>query len=170
MRLGKDLTDKPIYSVAEGRYLGRVKDFFMDSDLQKITALHLGSEGIFTRKSLLILREQITLLGQDVILTVDSEAVLDEKTVPDLNAWLRRDNLVNRQVDTTGGTKVGAIGDVLVDEEGNVVGFKLARVSVEGPIARKQAIAREVVTDSGSLDGTMTIDMPKAEQHELSLG
>jgi uncharacterized protein YrrD len=170
MRLGKDLTDKPIYSVSEGRYLGRVKDFFMDSELQKITALHLGSEGIFTRKSLLILREQVTLLGQDVILTVDSEAVLDEKLVPDLNAWLRRDTLVNRQVDTTGGTKVGAVGDVLMDDEGIVVGFKLARVNVEGPIARKQAIAREVVTDTGGLDGAITIDMAKAEQHELSLG
>jgi sporulation protein YlmC with PRC-barrel domain len=170
MRLGKDLSDKPIYSVTEGRQLGRVKDFYLDNNLEKITALFLGSEGLFSRKSLFIQREQVTLLGLDVVLTVDSDVVIDEKQILDLNAWVKRENLVGRQVDTTGGTRVGVIGDVIVDNEGQVVGFKLARVNVEGPIARKQAIAREVVTDTGGAAGVMTIDMPRAEQHELSLG
>jgi len=169
MRLGKDLTDKPMISVTDGRQVGRVKDFYLDANLEKIVGLYLGSEGIFSRKSLLIKRDQVTLLGVDAILLSNSEAVIDEKQVPDLNAWVRRESLAGRVVDTTGGTRVGVIGDVIVDDAGVVLGFKLARVHVEGPIARKQAIAREVVTDTGGAEGAMTIDMAQAEQHSLSL-
>jgi hypothetical protein len=58
-------------------------------------------------------------------------------------------------VDTTGGTHH--------HDGGQVIGFKLARVFVEGPIARKQVIAREVVIEVGDVDGTMTIDMAQAD-------
>jgi sporulation protein YlmC with PRC-barrel domain len=83
--------------------------------------------------------------------------------------WVRRQDVVGREVDTTGGTKVGVIGDVIINDDDGVIGFKLARVFVEGPIAKKQTIAREVVVDTGAVDGVMTIDLAQAEQHELTL-
>jgi hypothetical protein len=44
MRLGKDLLDKPIISLTDGRNVGKVKDLYLDEQLEKITALYLGSE------------------------------------------------------------------------------------------------------------------------------
>ena len=83
--------------------------------------------------------------------------VIDESVATEIDKWMRRQELVGREVDTTGGTKVG------------VIGFKLARIFVEGPIAKKQAVAREVVVDTGAEDGVMTVDLAQAEQHSLSL-
>ena len=79
MRIGKDLVDKPIYSVTDGRFLGKVKDVYLNSNLENIMGLYLGSEGIFNRRNILISRERVTLLGTDVILVADSDVVLEEE-------------------------------------------------------------------------------------------
>jgi len=169
MRLGKDLLDKPLISVTDGRIVGRVKDLYLDNNLERIVGLYLGSEGIFSRKSMLVSRDRVTLLGIDAILAADSDVVIDESVATEIDQWTRRQELVGREVDTTGGTKVGVIGDVIINDDDGVIGFKLARVFVEGPIAKKQAVAREVVVDTGAEDGVMTIDLAQAEQHSLSL-
>ena len=169
MRLGKDLLDKPLISVTDGRIVGRVKDLYLDNNLEKIVGLYLGSEGIFSRKSMLVSRDRVTLLGIDAILAADSDVVIDESVATEIDQWVRRQELVGREVDTTGGTKVGVIGDVIINDDDGVIGFKLARVFVEGPIAKKQAVAREVVVDTGAEDGVMTIDLAQSEQHSLSL-
>ena len=169
MRLGKDLLDKPLISVTDGRIVGRVKDLYLDNNLERIVGLYLGSEGIFSRKSMLVSRDRLTLLGIDAILAADSDVVIDESGATEIDQWVRRQELVGREVDTTGGTKVGVIGDVIINDDDSVIGFKLARVFVEGPIAKKQAVAREVVVDTGAKDGVMTIDLAQAEQHSLSL-
>jgi uncharacterized protein YrrD len=168
MRAGKDLTEKSIYSLTDGRLVGKVKDLYLDSNLERVVGLYLGSEGIFSRKNMLITRDRVTLFGVDAVLVADSEVVLEEAQVAELDTWVRRQDLAGRDVDTPGGTRVGIIGDILVDDEGTVVGFKLARTFVEGPISRKHAVAREVVVDTGGEDGVMTIDLAQAEQHDLS--
>ncbi|MBI1880049.1 MAG: PRC-barrel domain-containing protein, partial [Chloroflexi bacterium] len=43
MRLGKDLVDKPIYSITEGRLVGKVKDLYLDSNLERIAGFYLCS-------------------------------------------------------------------------------------------------------------------------------
>jgi sporulation protein YlmC with PRC-barrel domain len=169
MRLGKDLLDKPIYSISDGRFVGKVKDLFLDGNLERIVGLFLGSEGIFSRKDLLVNRDQVTLFGLDVVLVAGSDVVLDVTETPDIDSWVRRQDLAGRDVNTSGGTRVGVISDILVSDEGMVLGFKLGRTFVEGPITRKQAVAREVVIDTGGADGVMTIDLAQAEQHSLSM-
>jgi sporulation protein YlmC with PRC-barrel domain len=169
MRLGKDLLDKPIYSVTDGRLVGKVKDLYLDSNLERIIGLYLGSEGLFNRRDMIVNRERVILLGIDTILAADSDIVLDEAQVDDLESWMRRQDLIGRNVDTSGGTRVGVIGDIMINDEGTVLGFKLTRIVMEGPITRKQAIAREVVVDTGAQDGVMTIDLAQAEQHSLSV-
>ncbi len=67
-------------------------------------------------------------------------------------------------MDTPGGTKVGAIGDIILGEEGHITGFTLAKVFVEGPIAQQGTLPREALIDTGNDDGIMTIDLPKVEQ------
>jgi uncharacterized protein YrrD len=170
MRLGKDLIDKPVISITDGRLVGKVKDLYLNDKLESIVGLHLGSEGIFNRRSLAISRDRVTLLGIDAILVDSSEnVVVDEEQLEGSEGWLRRQDVQGRGVDTTGGTKVGVIGEILINDQGDVLGFKLARVFVEGPMAKKQAVAREVVVDVGNVDGAMTIDLAQAEQHSLSL-
>jgi len=164
MRPGKDLIGKVIISVSDGRNLGTVKDLYLDRNLYLLAGIYLGSEGLFSRKANVISREEVVLFGLDVILVKDSAVVAEKDAVENAADWIRLDKLKGRAVDTDGGTKVGTIGDVYLDDEGRIVSFGLARTYVEGPIAERGAIIREVVVDTGAEDGAMTIDMAKAER------
>lgn len=165
MRVGKELIGKPIYSVTDGRQLGTVKDLYLDLDLGILNGIFLGREGLLNRKARVIPRKNIAILGIDTVLVTGSDVVTDNVEMPEVEMWLRRENLQGRGINTAGGTKVGTVGDVLFDEEAQVVGFALARVFVEGPVAEKRIILKEAVLDAGGKTGVVTIDLSKAEQH-----
>lgn len=164
MRLGKDLTNKPIISVTDGRILGEVKDLYIDAELYNLTGLHLGTEGLLKRKSNLIERANVVVFGIDVMLTRQADVVTDDQVLADAQAWLRLDKLRGREIDTPGGTRLGKLGDVMLDEDGRITGFTLARVYVEGPLAEKGVIKRAAVIDTGRDDSPMTVDLLKLEQ------
>ncbi|MCA9969967.1 MAG: PRC-barrel domain-containing protein [Anaerolineales bacterium] len=163
MRLGKDLTGKPIISVTDGRFIGNVKDLYVNRALDWMTGIHLGHEGLLKRKYLLVPRDQVAVFGIDAILVKETDVIttLDEQA--DAAEWLRLEKLRGREVDTPGGTKVGTVGDVIIGSEGEITGFTLGRVFVEGPIAAHGRIPRAGLVDTGSEDGAMTVDLPKVE-------
>ena len=167
MQAGKDLIGKQIISISDGRQLGTVKDLYLDSDLNLVTGVYLGPQGLFSRRSLLIEGSNVMVFGIDVVLAKHSDAVTDSSKATDWAKWIRRDKLQGRQVATAGGTKVGIIDDVILDEATRVIGFRLWRVFVEGPIAERRAVVREAVVEPGNEDEVMIIDLGKAERQSL---
>lgn len=166
MRLGKDLTDKPIITINDGRHVGKVKDIYLDHDLLRMAGIFLGKEGLLRRKEQLIERENVVVFGVDVILIKNVEVITDSKEI-DTKNWVRLDDVQGRDIDTPGGTKLGRIGDVIFNTEGEITGFKLSKVLVDGPIAEAGAISRDVLIDNGNVDGVMTIDLNKAEEQGI---
>src|SRR5690606_29428169 len=116
------------------------------------------------RKALLIPREAVVVFGVDAVLVKNADVVQDNRELDAADKWLRLDDLQGRHVDTPGGTKVGDVGDVLLDQDARVVGLKLNKVHVEGPIAADRTILRAAVLDTGSEDGVLTIDLARAER------
>ena len=163
MRLGKDLVNKQIISVTDGRSLGTAKDIYISSDLTDITGIYLGSEGLIKRKHFLIARTDVVVFGIDAILVRTSDVVAEENDLLESVAWVRLSKLSKREVDTPGGTKVASIGDIILGEKGNITGFALSRVYLEGPIEKNGTIPRTAVIDTGGEDGVMTIDLTRAE-------
>ncbi len=163
MRLGKDLLNKPIISVTDGRNLGAVKDIYLDSQLEQITGIYTGSEGLVRRKHYMIPSESVVIFGIDTILVKNRDVIVLEDERPEAVAWVRLSKLKGRQVDTSGGTKVATIGDIIMGENGEVTGFSLSKVYVEGPVAERGRIQREAMLDPGNEDGVLTIDLTKAE-------
>lgn len=168
MRPGKDLIGKPVYSMKDGRLLGSVKDLFLDLDLNVVNGIYLGSEGLFNRRITAIMRENIAIFGIDSVLVTASDVVADSTEYSILETWLRREEIQGRGVDTPGGTKVGNIGDVLLDENAKIVGYWLSKVRVAGPIAEHRQVMNDAVIDTGDRDGIMTIDLGKAERPSSS--
>ncbi len=164
MRLGKELIGKPVYSLTDGRQLGNVKDIYLDLEFDLLNGIFLGTEGMFKRKARVIARENIAVFGYDAVLVTDSDVETDNNQTPEVELWLRRDGIQGRSIETAGGTKVGTVGDILFDEKARVVGFSLARVFVAGPIAEKQVVLREAVTNAGGKDGIMILDLTQAEK------
>lgn len=167
MRLGKELTGKSIVSLTDGRILGTVKDLYVDNTLTWLVGIQTGSEGFLKRKSLLIDRTGIHLFGIDVILVKHSGVITDDEQHEPAAEWVKLSKLRGRDVDTPGGTKVGTIGDIVIDQDGRIIGFGLARTYVAGPIAAVGTISREALLDTGAQDGALTVDLTKAEQLKI---
>jgi uncharacterized protein YrrD len=170
MFLGKDIIGNPVITVNDGRSIGQAKDIYLSADCQSVAGIYLGTEGIFSRKSFLVKGEDITTIGQDAFLVKHADVIHEEGNLAQAEEiWLRRDELQGRPIDTSGGTKVGKIGDVIINGEGQVLGFSLSNVYVTGPIADNRSIAIHTVLDVGHEDGAMTIDLKQAEKQELSV-
>lgn len=164
MRKGKELIGKPIYGITDGRQVGSVKDLFVDLELTSLTGVYLGREGLINRKVQFIAKEDVAVFGIDSVLTTGSDVASDNSQVPKVDMWLRRDHLQGREVETSGGTKVGTIGDLLFDENANVAGVSLARVHVAGPIEENKVVLRPAISETGGREGVMVIDLAKAEK------
>lgn len=163
MRLGKDLINKPIYSIDEGKLLGKVQDLYFDSTYEVILGLYIGSQGLVRRKAELIRAGDVAIYGADAVLVHSSGAVTDDGALPAAKGWMRRDKLIGREVDSPAGTRLGIVGDVVIDAAGRVTAFALSRTFVEGPLAAKRVINRDTVVDTGQEDGGMTVDLVKLE-------
>ena len=170
MFLGKDIIGNPVISVNDGRSIGKVKDIYLTTDLQSVVGIYLGTEGLFSRRSLLVKTEDVVILGRDAVLVKHGGVIQDEPDISEIDeTWLRRDELQGRTVDSPGGTKIGKVGDVIINKEGKVMGFSLSQVFISGPIADNQSVAIHTVQDVGHEDGVMTIDLEQAEQQKLSV-
>lgn len=168
MRYSKNLTGKRLISVDNGTDLGIVKDVYFDGGISSVIGLYLGSEGLFKRKANVVPRVAITLFGQDAILVTQADVVTDSLQNEEIKEWVRRDQLQGRSITTAGGTKVGTVGDVLIDDEGMVVAFMLAMIYIDSPVTQARMVRRDAVLDIGSINSPMTIDLAKAEQQSLS--
>lgn len=169
MRLGKDLINKPIYSIDEGKLLGKVQDLYLDETYEVVLGLYVGSQGLVRRKSELIRAGDVVVFGTDAVLVRAGNVITDDSALPAAKSWMRRDKLAGREADTPGGTRLGVIGDVIVDPTGRITGFAMSRTYVEGPLAEKRVISRSVVLDTGQEDGRMTVDLAKLESSLIDI-
>ncbi|MGB1250309.1 MAG: PRC-barrel domain-containing protein [Candidatus Promineifilaceae bacterium] len=163
MRLSKDLVGKDVVTIDDGRIVGHVRDIYLTPGLDAMAGVFLKKEGIIRRKSILVPADAVVVFGIDVVLITSADAVTDDKTFTAAANWVRLDKLQGREVDTPGGTRIGTVGDVVLDEEGGVTAYALSRVLVEGPIGQTRAIYREAVINAGKNDDVMTIDIKRAE-------
>lgn len=164
MRYSKDLIGKSVVSIDNGRHLGSVRDVYLDENLEWLAGIYLGKEGLISRKALVVPREAVAVFGVDFVLTRSSDVVTDAKQLSEVASWLRLDQLQGREVNSTGGTRVGTVGDAILDEQARIVGFSLSRVYVEGPIAENRTIYQAAIVDKGNSDGVMTVDLATVEQ------
>jgi len=163
MRQGKDLENKPIISLTDGRMLGRAKDVYVDANLTELAGLYLGSEGMIRRRAQVIQSEDVVLFGIDVILVKNSDVIQKDKDIAGTVDWYRLKDLQGHEVHTPGGTKLGTVGDIILDETGAITGLSLSRVFVKGPLAEQGEIPREVVIETSHKEEIIRVDLAMLE-------
>jgi uncharacterized protein YrrD len=169
MLQGKDLIGNAVVTVSDGREVGKVKDVYLDAGAQRIAGIYLGASGLLSRTTYYVARKDIVTLGADAVLVTHADVVHEDGELEERKTWLRRDELQGRQVDTPGGTRIGRISDVVVNRDGEVVGFSLGQVYVDGPVADNRAIERDTVVDMGEVDGVITVNLEQAEKQALAV-
>ncbi|MFW6082682.1 MAG: PRC-barrel domain-containing protein [Chloroflexota bacterium] len=169
MRLGKSLIGNPVFGSTDGRELGEVKDLYLDNDLTSVVGIYLGREGLLRPTPLFVERNHIALFGIDVLLTAGTFTVQEGAESAEPTGWLRLERLRGREVHTPGGTRIGRIGDVALDEDARVTGFSLTSLSVKGPVAEADAVARQAMVDPENEEGGLTMDLAEAERALLEI-
>lgn len=164
MLLAEKMLGNPIYDIATGNRVGAVKDIYLDGDLRRVSGLYVGSDGMFSRTPRFIPRGNIQVIGEDSVL-----ATAEPETGPVPEDWTRRDALNGRDINTGGGTRIGTVGDVILDTHARVAGFTLDRLFVSGPLAERGAFGRTAVVETGSSADSMIVDLARAEQQNVAV-
>lgn len=159
-----DTHGKPIIRVSDGKRLGTVSDLYLDYELTRVTAVHIGSEGLIRRTAQVLDRATVTVMGVDAWLVSAPATVVALPEVPGSDTFVRASALRGRQIVTEGGTPLGTIGDVIFDDKGAVHGFTLGRVAVQGPLAERKTIARQAISSLGDERNPMTTTLSRAEE------
>jgi uncharacterized protein YrrD len=163
MSMFKDLSNKPLIAITDGKKLGEIKDLYLDQDMRSVAAVFLGREGLVNRKTLAIARSAVQVFGMDAWLVSGSDVVTEQENLPESGTLTLLGELRGREIQSEGGTKVGEIEDVILDDQGRVLGFALGRVYMQGPLSERKSIAREAITNLGSRKNPMTTVLEKAE-------
>ncbi len=168
MITSREHSNKPIFSITDGKKLGEVKDLYLDQDMRQIAAIFLGKEGLINRKTLMIARSAVQVYGIDAWLVSGSDIVIGPEGITESGTFTLIGDLRGREIQTEGGTKIGLIDHVILDNEARVLGFGLGKVYSQGPLAERKAIARESVINLGSAQEPMTINLAQAESLSLT--
>lgn len=168
MTTSKEQSGKPLISLTEGKDLGEIKGLYIDRDMRRLAAVFMGTEGIINRKPMAVAFDDIHVMGVDAWLVSQSDAVKPLEELADSVSFVLANDLHGREIQTEGGTKLCTVDDVILDGEGRVLGFSLAKVFAQGPLAEKKAIVREAILDTGGPEKPMTADLAEAETKSIS--
>ncbi len=163
MITSKDHSNKPLISITDGKKLGEIRGLYLDRDMRQVAGVFLGTEGFINRKAQAILRSDVQVYGEDAWLVTGSDKVMALADMPDSTGFTLVSDLHGRDVQTEGGTKLGAVEDAILDREARVLGFTLGKVYAQGPLAEKKYIVREAISDLGNKDKPMTVILAQAE-------
>ncbi len=167
MENGKDLLKKPIYDIENGKKVGDIKDILIDNEAIRVRGVYLGREGLLSRKHLAIASSSVKVMGVDCWLVSGSDVIQDVKELPEADKIVYLDEFKGRQIITDGETVVGTIGDIRLNDQGEIKAFLLGKVNIQGPVADHKLIARAAVTSLGDKKRPMRVDLSLAEQHAI---
>ena len=167
MITSKEQSNKPLISITDGKKLGEIKDLFLDQEMREVAAVFLGREGLISRKTLLIPRSAVQVYGIDVWLVSGSDTVTGPEGLSEVGTLTLIGDLRGRELQTEGGTKIGVIDHVILDNEARVLGFGLGKVYAQGPLAERKMLAREAIMDLGDAKKPMTVNLAQAESLTL---
>ncbi len=159
----REIHNKPLISLNDGKKLGEVEGAYLDKDATTMIAVSLGKENLFSRKIFVIDRQYVTLFGEDAILVSASDKVADLETLPNSGELLLASELYGKEIQTEGGTRIATVEDILCGDDGAVDTFLLGKVFVQGPLAEKKTILRAAVIQMNSSEGFIIADLAKAE-------
>lgn len=112
----KKVIGLPVYSVNTGEESGKVKDIIYDPYQNKIAALLLDEEGLFSDERVLMY-EDIESIGEDAVITESKELIRKIKEISQdiRNIIDGNTNLTGHRIITDEGKELGKATDILFD-------------------------------------------------------
>jgi uncharacterized protein YrrD len=150
--LSQKLNGKSIISVTNGQAIGKVVDIMLDPAVPRVAALVTSKGGLlkFEREVEAIPGEEVQVWGQDVILVSRPDVIARLEELPGSDKWLHvSEHIKGRDVISSDGRRIGELNDVVLDREGRIIAYDLARVLIQGPVAQTKRIAARATRSLG---------------------
>ena len=148
MYKANSILGKGIINQATGEHLARVGDIVFAADGQSVVALLTDTGGLFSHPKV-IPWSSIVSIG-DVVVTNSAEPFRHTYDDPEVDALVQdAARITGRPVISQQGTRIGAIADVLLHEDGTVAGYEvkdgLFREQKFLPIQSVSTIGRDAI-------------------------
>lgn len=145
MRKAKDLIGKSIVNQATGEQVASVRDILFDSSARHVAALVVDNGGWF-RDARVVCWDSVASIG-DVVMARGPSPVVIASEAPELKDELQGDVRVSGlPIMNEGGERIGTVGDLFIDDAGNVVGYEVSQGFVSDLTGRKFLYAADVQT------------------------
>jgi sporulation protein YlmC with PRC-barrel domain len=149
--------------VTNGQIIAKVEDVLLDPGTLRVAALVTTGGGLGNllksgRRTEAIPGDEVQVWGQDVVLVSGPDVIAKIEELPASDQWVSvSEQIKGRDVISADGTRVGQLNDVVIDLKGQLVGYDLARVFVEGPPAQSKRIGVEATRTLGQ--DVLIVDM-----------
>lgn len=138
-RLSKELFGFQIINIENGQIIGKVEDIFIDLKKKKIAALVTSKGNPLTRDLQAISSEKVTLWGEDVILVRGDELIEDSARMDESAQWEMASNEISgKNVISNSGEQIAELNDVLINTDGELIGYDFSKVMIEGPLEKSK--------------------------------
>ena len=130
------LLGNPVIGITTGEMSAKLEDLqIAPNTLSAVAAI--TSKGTRLRREVdAIEAAQVEVWGQDAILVKKPDVIVKEGELSGRDGWLSAsDDIRGYEVVAEDGTRVGTLSDVVLDTEGQIMGYEMADVAIEGRVA-----------------------------------
>jgi sporulation protein YlmC with PRC-barrel domain len=165
--LTQELQGKPVISVTDGSIIAKVLDVLVDPDALRVAAAVTAKGGGLLKREIeldVIPADKVQVWGQDVVLVKGPDVIVKDSELPGSEAWLSVSGQVKgRDVVGDDGTRVGQLNDVVIDVNGQFVGYHLTQPFVPGddPAQKMKQIPAEATSVLGQ--DVLILDMARVK-------
>jgi len=133
--LTQELQGKPVICVTDGAIVAKVLDVLVDPDALQVAAAITSKGGALKRQREIevIPASEVQVWGQDAVLVKGPDVIVKDSQLPGREKWLSAsDQVKGHDVIGGDGTRIGQLNDVVVDVNGQFVGYDLTQPFVYG--------------------------------------
>jgi len=133
--LTQELQGKPVICVTDGSIIAKVLDVLVDPEALQVAAAITSKGGALKRQREIevIPASEVQVWGQDAVLVKGPDVIVKDSQLPGREKWLSAsDQVKGHDVIGGDGTRIGQLNDVVVDVNGQFVGYDLTQPFVYG--------------------------------------
>ena len=132
----RNLIGNPVIGLTNGEKIAKVEDVKIDPNTLQAAAVLTSKGTLLNREMEGIPAKQVEVWGQDAVLVKRPDAIVKEEELGEGSGWLSAsDDISGYDVVSEDGTRIGTLGDIVFDERGQLTGYELSDVAIEGRVA-----------------------------------
>lgn len=126
----------PVIRITHGEMIAKIEDLQIDPNTLSVAAAITSKGTLLNREMEAIPADRVEVWGQHAILVKQPDVTVKEDELGGRAGWLSTsDEIRGFEVVAEDGTRIGTLADVVVNTEGQIMGYEMANVAIEGRVA-----------------------------------